>query len=74
MLKISESFQWETFLSVPALMHLCHHCLAEPLLENEGSYNINVLVFQQVEKYVMGSFCTETPKATDSAKTNIILG
>lgn len=55
-------------------MHLCHHCLAEPLLENEGRYNINVLVFQQVEKYMLSSFCTETPKKMDLPKTNIILG
>lgn len=55
-------------------MHLFHHCLIEPLLENEGSYNINVLVFQQIEKYVLWSFCTETPKEKNSPKTNIILG
>lgn len=55
-------------------MHLCHHCLVEPLLENEGSYNINVLVFQQVEKYVLWSFCAETPKEMDSSKINVILG
>lgn len=55
-------------------MHLYHHCLVEPLLENEGSYNISVLVFQQVEKYVLWSFCTETSKEKDSRKTNIIGG
>lgn len=33
--------------SVPALMHLCHHCLVELFLENYGSHSISVLVFQQ---------------------------
>lgn len=39
-----------------------------------GGYNIYVLVFQQVEKYMLWGFCTETPKEMDSPKTNTILG